>query len=71
METFVVRVWTARREPEDEPSSFHGVVEHVRSGGSRVFGGPEQLLDFLRSALTDPRPRPERGDVTDTNERIR
>jgi hypothetical protein len=71
METFVVRVWTARREPGDEPPPFHGVVEHVRSGGSRVFGGPEELLDFLHSAPADPRPRPERGDMTDTNERIR
>ena len=68
METFVVRVWMARREPGDEPASLHGVVEHVRSGGSRVFGGPEQLLDFLRSAPADPQPGPERGDVTDTNE---
>jgi hypothetical protein len=54
VQAFVVRLWT----PADagEPFSLHGTVEHVGSGRSRAFRGPEELLAALQAGLELPPP---------------
>ncbi|HEX8001519.1 MAG TPA: hypothetical protein VF519_02365 [Mycobacteriales bacterium] len=51
MESFVVRVWV----PGDGPVTpvLRGVVQHVSSGRSVVFGATDQLLAFLRTCVAD------------------
>jgi len=47
----VVRVWV----PGDGPVTpvLRGVVQHVSSGRSVVFGATDQLLAFLRTCVAD------------------
>jgi hypothetical protein len=60
METFVVRVWVPRPDDEaHEPRSVRGLVEHVRTGRSDPFVGPEELVELIASPIT----RTEQGEV--------
>ena len=47
----MVRVWV----PSDAPVTpvLRGVVQHVASGRSSVFGATDQLLAFLRTCVAD------------------
>lgn len=66
LETFVVRVWIEERDGLEAggTGSPRGVVEHVRSGTSSRFGGSQELLDFIESAVTLHQ-RPARGGDAD------
>jgi hypothetical protein len=48
METFVVRIFVDDAGSIDRP---HGVVEHIGTGISAVFDGPEMLLEVVQRGL--------------------
>lgn len=60
METFVVRIFLDDTGSIDRP---HGVLEHIGTGMTAVFDGPEMLLELVEGALE--RARNERRKRTD------
>lgn len=45
--SFVVRIWWQRRSPADVGASWHGWVQHTRSGEAMHVQTVHELLTFL------------------------
>jgi hypothetical protein len=56
METYVVRIWRPAHVSADPGgvAELHGIVEHIATGHSDPFRGPEALIALLVAGLRGP-----------------
>ena len=47
-QVFIVRIWLERRELENAPTEWRGIIEHLASGAHRYFQHRDDISAFIQ-----------------------